>query len=56
MFCYSLFSPIADVIKLFLLDKPYNRDFGAEGVERVYSWPEVYEKIQKLKGSLVSTR
>ncbi len=48
--------PLKDTTKLFLLDRPYNRDFRAEGVERIYSWPEIYEKIQELKGGLVGAR
>ncbi|OYT32189.1 hypothetical protein DRJ22_04745 [Candidatus Woesearchaeota archaeon] len=41
--------PLRDKIKLFLFDQPYNRKFSMEGVERVYGWPEIYEKIQELK-------
>lgn len=46
--------PLKDVVKLLILDRQYNRHFSAEGVERVYSWPEIYEKIQKLKSSLAA--
>ena len=45
--------PLKDDIKLLLFDQPHNRDFHLEGVERVYSWAEVYEKIQELKGALI---
>lgn len=49
-------APLKDYVKLFLFDRPHNKDFYMEGVERVYSWPEIYEKIQELKGSLVGTK
>ena len=45
--------PLKDEIRLLLFDHPHNRDFHVEGVERVYSWAEVYEKIQELKGALI---
>lgn len=46
-------APIKDKVQLFLLNHPYNKGFSIPGVERVYSWPEIYEKIQALKGSLI---
>jgi len=49
-------APLKDQIKLLLFDRPHNKDFYMEGVERVYSWPEIYEKIQELKGSLVGVK
>ncbi len=41
--------PLKDTIELYLLDHPYNRHFSANGVERVFNWKQIYEKIQNLK-------
>jgi len=38
-------------IKVFLFDKPWNKNFEHENVERVYSWNEILErlKVERLK-------
>lgn len=41
--------PLQDKIKIFFYDHPYNKNFSAPGVKRVYSWFEVYDEIESLK-------
>lgn len=34
--------------QVMIFDQPYNRDLVIDGAERVYSWYDIYEKIQAL--------
>lgn len=46
-------APLKDQVQLFVFDHPYNHNLRISGVERVYNWYEIYEKIQQLKGAKV---
>lgn len=35
-------------INVFLFDRPWNQNSGCEGIQRVYNWNEILEKINKL--------
>ncbi len=36
-------------IKTYIMDSIINKDFTSENIERVYSWPHLYQKIENLK-------
>jgi hypothetical protein len=35
--------------RVMIFDQPYNRDLVIAGAERVYSWYDIYGKIQEVR-------
>ena len=38
-------------IKTYMMDTIVNKDFENENIERVYSWPHLYQKIENYKNN-----
>jgi len=48
--------PLKDEIKLLLFDHPFNKNVNMKDVQRIHSWPEIYELVQDLKTRLAYER
>ena len=46
--------PLKDQITLYLFDQPYNKHFNVSGVQRVFSWEEVYARVQDMKRKMAA--